>query len=530
MNIYFIGMCISLAVYILIGVFVSRRVKSVEDYYVAGRRAPLFLISGSLIASYASTGLFMGDAAQSYVGNFTSILLFAGMQSAGYILGSVFFGRYLRRSKVLTVPEFFGKRFCSKAVRNVAAITAIIMMTVYLLSVMQGIGTLMHSVTGVDYRICILLALIVFTVITVIAGSSGVLITDTLMAAVFTIALIVTTIVIAVKMGGWLHAVGTLASTPQFSTFMSWGGTPGTLCATSIENFIWGLIYGVVWMSVCAVGPWQSSRYLMAKDEGTAVRASFPAALGVFALEFFVASAAVFVNLAKPDLEDSSQVMIWAAMNLVPKILGVILLTGVLAAGISSATTFLSLIGSSVANDIVHSKRWKNPIRTGQLVMVLASVVVLLLAIFNPPSIFWIMFLGGAIVSASWMPVCVGAIVSKRLTKQGAFAGILCGFLACFFLRLYTALSGVTLPVFLDPSVVGIGVNVLAMVIVSKLTTVSEEEKAARAEMFVAPESERDPKRIGATLSAAKKALLIGPAITVILLVFWVVPYLTKLH
>ena len=528
MNIYFIGMCISLAVYIVIGAIVSRKIKSVEDYYVAGRRAPMVLIAGSLIASYTSTGMFMGDASQSYMGNFTSILLFAGMQSAGYIIGSVFFGRYLRRSKVLTVPEFFGKRFNSRSVRNLAAVTAIIMMTVYLLSVMQGIGTLMNAVTGVDYRICIILALVVFTIITVISGSSGVLITDTLMAGVFTIALVIATFVIATKIGGWFHCVETLAATPKFSTFMSWGGTPGTLTATSIGNFVWGLIYGVVWMSVCAVGPWQSSRYLMAKDEGTAVKSSIPAALGVFALEFFVGSAAVFVNLKNPGMEDPSKVLIWAAMNLMPKLLGVILLTGVLAAGISSATTFLSLIGSSFANDIIGTehKYFKNPIRSGQIIMTIASVVVLLLAIYNPPSIFWIMFLGGAIVSASWMPVCVGAIASKRLTKQGAFAGILCGFLACFFLRLYTALSGVQLPVYLDPSVVGIGANIVAMLIVTKYTSVTAEEKAARAAMFVEPESERDPAKLRRTLSFCKKGLIIGPAMTVFMLILWVIPYL----
>ena len=144
----------------------------------------------------------MGDAAQCYEGAFTSIILFAGMQSAGYIIGGVFFGRYLRRSGVMTIPEFFGKRFVSQKMRKLAAITAITMMAVYLLSVMQGIGTLMNSVTGLDYNLCILLALVVFTVITVIAGSTGVLITDTLMATLFTAALIVAAVVISGKMGG----------------------------------------------------------------------------------------------------------------------------------------------------------------------------------------------------------------------------------------------------------------------------------------------------------------------------------------
>ena len=525
MNIYFFGMCISLAVYILIGVIVSRKIRTVEDYYVAGRRAPMVLIAGSLIASYTSTGMFMGDAAQSYTGAFSSIILFAGMQSAGYVLGAVFFGRYLRRSGALTIPEFFGKRFCSRAVRNIAALTAVIMMTVYLLSVMQGIGTLMNAVTGVSYVVCILIALIAFAFITIIAGSRGVLITDTIMADVFTGALLVAAVVISQKTGGWFHTVSAMAASEKLHLFMSWGGQPGALYMKAAHNVLWGLIYGIVWMSVCMVGPWQSSRYMMAKNEHVAVRASIPAAIGVFILEFVVSCAAIFVNMKYPDMADSSHVMIWAAMNLLPKILGVILLTGVLAAGISSATTFLSLIGASFANDIVGT-RWKNPIRVGQVVMGLVSVIVLLIATFNPPSIFWIMFLGGAIVSASWMPVAVACVFSKRLTKTGAFAGILCGFLACFFLRLWSALSGTALPVYFDPSVVGIAANLAAMFIGTKLTRVTAEEKAARDVLFVMPESEKNPAEMRKTLRAIKWSVLIGPGTIALLLVLWVIPFL----
>ena len=93
MNIYFIGMCISMLIYILIGFIVSRKIRDADDFYVAGRNAPVLLISGSMIASYTSTGMFMGDAAQCYDGAFSAVILFAGMQSAGYIIGAVFFGR-----------------------------------------------------------------------------------------------------------------------------------------------------------------------------------------------------------------------------------------------------------------------------------------------------------------------------------------------------------------------------------------------------------------------------------------------------
>ena len=76
----------------------------------------------------------------------------------------------------MTIPEFFGQRFCSERVRKLATITAIITMTVYLLSVVQGVGTLMHVVTTVDYNVCIILAVVVFSIVTVISGSRGVLI------------------------------------------------------------------------------------------------------------------------------------------------------------------------------------------------------------------------------------------------------------------------------------------------------------------------------------------------------------------
>lgn len=58
-----------------------------------------------------------------------------------------------------------------------------------------------------DYNICITIALIVFTIIAVISGSSGVLITDTVMAGVFTIAIVFATIVISKNLGGWFTAI-----------------------------------------------------------------------------------------------------------------------------------------------------------------------------------------------------------------------------------------------------------------------------------------------------------------------------------
>ena len=167
MNVYLVGMLISFVVYLLLGFLISKKVKNANDFFVSGRNAPVVLIVGSMIASYVSTGMFMGDAGEYYSGLFSPMTILATMQVAGYIIGAVFFGKYLRRAEVVTIPEFFGRRFCSSKMHILATVTAIITMVVYLLSVMQGVGTLMSLVTGLSYRLCVILLLVVFAFISI---------------------------------------------------------------------------------------------------------------------------------------------------------------------------------------------------------------------------------------------------------------------------------------------------------------------------------------------------------------------------
>lgn len=542
MNVYLCGMIISMVIFVIISMIVSKKVKNAEDFYVAGRQAPVILIAGSLIASYSSTGMFMGDAATCYQGAFVPIILFAGMQSAGYIFGAIFFGRYLRRSKSLTMPEFFGNRFNSPKLRALAAITAVITMSVYLLSVIQGIGTLMGIVTGVDYRICIIVVMIVFTFISVTSGSRGVLITDTLMAGVFTIAMLVGVVFISKGTGGWYDTLETIAKNADTSVILSWAGKGEVLGAGykgGADNIAWGIIYGIVWMSVCMIGPWQASRYQMAKSEHVVVKSAYWAAVGVFLLEFFSGIAAVMVVRVNPDLTPS-HVLIWASMNLMPKLLGVLLLTGILAAGISSATTFQSLVGASVSNDIVKTLKAdknslsseqrmeldKNAIKIGRIAMIVVAIIVLAIALINPPAIFIIMYFGGAMMASSWMPVAVGSVFSKRLTKTGAFCGMLAGFAGTFILKLSSFVFDFSLPVYLDPSLVGIVINVIAMVLGSAFTQVTDEEKEEREKMFVMPQAEKNPEEARKTLCFAKKGMLVGFILFVVMLVLWIIPYM----
>ena len=439
------------------------------------------------------------------------------------LLGSVFFGKYLRRSEALTIPEFFGKRFNSRPLRVLAAVTAIITMTVYLLSVMQGIGTLMNYVTGIDYNLCILLALITFAILTVTSGSKGVLITDTLMFGIFTIASLIAVFIIVGKLGGWSTAVENV--TKLNSTIFSWHGDLSHLYPTGAENMAWAIMTGLTWMAVCAVGPWQSSRYLMAKNEHVVVRSAVWAAVGVAALEFFIPTTAALLNVYGDQIPGPTQSMIWGVMNLVPTVIGVVALTGVLAAGISSATTFLSLIGSSVANDIMVVDDDKKKIQAGRIAIIVVCILVMVLAYFNPPQIYIVLLLSGTVVVCSWFPVCIASVWSKRVTKTGAFVGMFCGFAGCAVMKIIASVGGVSLPIWADSFVVGLVANILGLIIGTKLTSVTKEEELERAKLFVVPQGELVAGEITKTKRTVAGFIVIGALVAVALLVLWVIPY-----
>jgi Na+/proline symporter len=181
MDIYAIGVLATFVLYIIVGSLAGKNVKSTEDYYVAGRRAPTVLIVGTLVASFISSVAYMGETGFAYSGYPVVILILAGLNACGYIIGAFFFGRYLRRSRALTVPEYFGMRFNSKLLQKIAGLTTIVGIGTYLVAVTQGAAILMSELLGCSYGLALLIVWFVYTSYTFYSGSPGVLITDTIM-------------------------------------------------------------------------------------------------------------------------------------------------------------------------------------------------------------------------------------------------------------------------------------------------------------------------------------------------------------
>lgn len=531
MNAYLIGTILAIVIFVIIGVIAGKKVKDTNDYYVAGRRAPVILIVGSLIASFLSTGAFMGDTGEVYSGFFMGIVIVGILQASGYVYGAGLFGKYIRRAKVNTVPEYFGKRFNSRRIRVLASLTLMIAVTAYLLSAIQGVSTLMTQITGLDYKACVILAWVAFTIFTVYSGSMGVLITDTIMFLVFLAAALIGIPYIISAAGGWNEGIAALATSTTNPGIISWTNNLSYLYPTGAQNLIWAIVYGIVWAIVVMVSPWQTSRYLMAKDEHTVMRSSVFASMGVVTVTMLLYFSAAFIYKINPNLESASTNLIWAAMNVMPMIVGVVMLTGILSAGISSASTFLSLIGTSLTNDIMKQKDdVKANLRLSRIVMGVVSVIVLIIAFFNPPQIFVIMYFGGTVIASAWGIVALTSVWNKKMSESGAFYGMLFGFLGCAVTKSWSALTHTTLPIYLDPFFVGLVLSIVGMMIGNRAKKATKEEIQEYEKLHIRPESEKNTVEEKKTLSLTYLYLAFGVVLGLVFVFAYAIPYMNAVR
>ena len=321
------------------------------------------------------------------------------------------------------------------------------------------------------------------------------LVTETVMFLVFLAAALLGLPFVIDAAGGWFAGIGDLATSQSNPGIIAWTNNLDYRFPSGMENLAWAITYGLVWAMVVAVSPWQTSRYLMAKDEHVVMRSAALASIGVIVVTTAIYFTAAFVYAVNPHLADSSTVIIWAAMNLMPTVVGVVLLTGILSAGISSASTFLSLIGFSLTSDL-FSKTGKTgrALMFSRIGMGAASLVVLAIAYFNPPQIFVIMYFGGTVIASSWGIVAIASVWSKRLSEFGAFLGMLFGFLGCVVAKAGSAFADIDLPLWLDPFFVGLAASAVGMVVGSIVKKPSLEESRFREGLFIRPpDTEKEP-------------------------------------
>lgn len=532
-NIYLIGVIVSMVVYMGVGILAGKSVKDVNDYYVSGRNAPTLLITGTLFASMLSVNGFMGDQGWCYKGNITNLVLLNALCAMGYVIGPLIFGRYLRRSECTTMPEYFGERFNDYGNRKVAGIITVISLTAYLLASITGVGILMEELTGLSYKVCVVIAWLTFTTFTFYSGSKGVIITDTMMFMIFILASILSGPFIFKAQGGIKNLLTNLMNNPSLpENLLDYhGNLAGTGSTTIFNSLMYSVTMGIIWLITVSVSPWQAGRNLMAKSEHVTFRAGSLAAICTVVFLLYLNLQSVAVLNINPDLTDPQRVLIWASFNVIPKILGTLVLTGIMAAGLSSASTFLSVVGFSVTNDIFNFdfKSEKQQLRFSRIVMLGVGIIALLLAYLGLGGIRVISWFASTIIAASWFVPGIGSIVSKKLSATGAKWSMLAGFIGFIIPKTLVGLGvwkfGEIFVNFLDPFFIGIIFSLIFALIGSKLYPVSQVEKDYRKKLLELPESEKVLTEYKKDKKYAYLLIIVGLGVSLLLLFGWALPY-----
>jgi len=329
--------------------------------------------------------------------------------------------------------------------------------------------------------------------------------------------------------GGWQASVERMARFDAKPDLIAWHGMTGPRASWSSpgEALTWAVILGVAWSVVVAVSPWQASRYLMAKNEHTVVRAGCGAGLTMLVLYCVLIFCGAAINLSNPEIAPPEGAIIWAALNLMPTLAGVLLMAGITAAALSSATTFLSLVGFSAANDLFPHGRIDETrmLLLTRLSMFGVGLVTLLLASLVPPRILWITYFAGTVFASSWGPVAFLSVWSRRITADAAFWGIVVGFAGNVVPKALAFWEVIRLPVWADPIILGGLLSLVTIVLVSRRGVVTPNEEAYRARLHEVPLEELDAGELSQTRHWPWILLGTGALLSCSMIFLYAIPY-----
>lgn len=425
--IYIVGM-------LLIGWLGYRATNDLSDYILGGRRLGPFVVALAAGASDMSGWLLMGLPGAVYDNGISASWIAIGLTLGAYLNWRFVAARlrvYTERSgNALTLPDFFSNRFedSSNVLRIVSAVVILVFFTLYCASGVVAGARLFESMFGMSYTTAMFVGAFCTIAYVFIGGFLAVSWTDTIQASLMFTALVLTPLVVIMGAGGFADAnAAVIAINPMHAdlwqgasfvgviSLLAWGlgyfGQPHILvrfmAAESVKTIPNARRIGMTWMILCLAGA---------------------VAVGYFGIAYFSANPgqAAGVN------ENSERVFIELSMLLFNPWIAGILLAAILAAVMSTLSAQLLVCSSSLTQDI-YKTFIKRDATDAQLVwfgraMVLLVAIVAIILAWNPNSrVLSMVSYAWAGFGAAFGPVILLSLLWRRMTRNGALAGMVVG-------------------------------------------------------------------------------------------------------
>lgn len=422
--------CLYVLLMLAIGWVTSRYQKSASHYFLGDRSLKAWVTAVSSTASSESAWAVLGTVGLAYKDGLAALWFLPGCL-LGYALNWFLLAERLRKHSLdtgaITLPDYFEAHFHDKTrVLRVLSVGIIFFsMMAYVAAQFTGIGKTFDAIFGIPHYISIPVGGAIIIVYTMMGGFLAVAWTDFVQGLIMVAGLVVLAVVGFVHLGGYsgmLEQVG--QASPETLQWM--GGKPTAV--------FFGSMIGLLGIGLGYPGqPQVLNRYMAAKDKKV-IETGVWIALG---WGFLVYGSAILLgicgNALYPTLDDPEHLFPRAATDLLPTGLTAVVLTGVMAAIMSTVSALIIVATSSVAHD-VYSKMI-NPNLTHEQIVRISRYTVLVLglgamiiSLMETHVIFWFVLLAWSALGSSFGPVILFSLYWKGVTREGAIAGMVTGF------------------------------------------------------------------------------------------------------
>lgn len=215
-------MLLFFAVMIGVGLYCRRKVRSVGDFVLGGRSVGPWLTAFAYGTSYFSAVVFIGYAGQfGWTYGVSASWIGVGNALIGSLLAWVILGRrtriMTRRLHAATMPEFFEKRYDSRALKLVSSIIIFVFLAPYSASVYKGLSGLFAQAFGIDYIYCILFMAVLTGAYVILGGYMATAINDLIQGVIMLAGIGAVIWAVLQGQGGFMSALTKLSEIPSES-------------------------------------------------------------------------------------------------------------------------------------------------------------------------------------------------------------------------------------------------------------------------------------------------------------------------
>ncbi len=436
------------AIMICVGIYSRKNSTDVNGFVLGGRSVGPWLTAFAYGTSYFSAVVFIGYAGQfGWKYGLSSTWVGIGNALIGSLLAWVILGR---RTRVMThhidaktMPEYFGKRYSSEALRITASAIAFVFLIPYTASVYKGLSTLFGLAFDIPYAYCVIGMALLTAVYVILGGYMATAINDFIQGIIMLIGICAVILAVLNGKGGFLSAVKQLSEIPvdpanttealkgMNGAFVSFFGPDplnllGVVILTSLGT--WGLPQ--------MVGKFYAIKSEKAVKTGTIVSTFF--AIIIAGGSYFLGGFGRLFNT--PAIHKGGEMtgallydnIVPEMLSTLPNILIGVVIVLVLSASMSTLSSLVLTSSSTLTLDVIKetvAKKMdeKKTVLIMRILIVFFIVISVIIAL-NPPT-FIAQLMGiswGALAGAFLAPFMYG-LFSKKITRASVWACFIYG-------------------------------------------------------------------------------------------------------